>query len=43
MMRGNGLTLGGGHTVQYTDLVSYKCMLETYEIQLNNVTPKNLI
>ena len=37
------LTLGGGHRVQYTDLVSQKCTLETYLIALTNVTPINLI
>ena len=37
------LTLGGGHTVQYTDLVPQKCIciLETYKILLTNVTSIN--
>ena len=39
----DGLTLGGGHTVQHTDLVSQKCALETYMILLTNVTLINLI
>ena len=38
-----GMTLGGGHTVQYTDLVSWKCTLETYMILLIKVTPVHLI
>ena len=37
------LTLGGGHTVQYTGHVSQKCTLETYIILLTNVTPINLM
>ena len=36
------LTLGDGHTRQYTDHVSQNCTLETYEILLTNVTPINL-
>ena len=28
----DGLTLGGGHTMQYTDHVAQKCTLETYVI-----------
>lgn len=38
-----GLTLGGGHTVQYTDLVSRKGSVETYMTQSTSVTPINLI
>ena len=37
------LTLGGGHTMQYTDHVSQKSTLETYITLLANVTPINLI
>ena len=33
------LTLGGGHTMQYTDHVSLKCILETYMILLTNYHP----
>ena len=33
------LTLGGEHTIQYTDDVLYNCTLETYIISLTNVTP----
>ena len=36
------LTLGGGHTVQYTDHVSQKCTPEDYIIVLPNATPINL-
>ena len=32
------LTLGGGHTMQYTDDVSHKCTLETYVTLLTSVT-----
>lgn len=35
------LTLGGGHTVQYTDLLLQKSTPETYIILLTNVTPVN--
>ena len=42
MVMEDDLTLGGGHTMQYTDHVSYKCMLETYIFVLINVTPINL-
>ena len=31
MVTENGVTAGGGHTVQYTDLASWKCALETYQ------------
>ena len=37
------LTLGGGHTTQFTDNVSQNCTLETYIILLANVTPINSI
>ena len=40
MVMEDDLTLGGEHTVQYTDHVSQKC---TLEIILTNVTPINLI
>ena len=43
MMMEDDLTLSGGHTVQYTDLVLQKCAVETYMILLTNVTPINLI
>ena len=36
------LTLGGGHTMQYTDRASQKHTLETSMILLTNVTPINL-
>ena len=39
----DGLTLGGGHTVQHTDLGSQKCTFETYMILVPNVTPINCI
>ena len=42
MVTEDGLTLGGGHTIQYTDQLSQKCALETYVILLTNVTPINL-
>ena len=42
VMKGD-LTVVGGHRMQYTDHVSQKCILETYIILLNNVTPINLI
>ena len=32
MMTEDDLTLGGGHTIQYTDHVSQKCTLEMYVI-----------
>ena len=37
------VTLGGGHTMQYTDYVSQKCVLEAYIIELTSVIPINLI
>lgn len=43
MVTGGGLTLGGGHTVKYTDLVSLKCTPETFMILLTNATLMNLL
>ena len=37
------LTLGGEHTIQYTDDVLQSCTPETYITLLNNVTPINSI
>ena len=37
------LTLGGKHTIQYTDDVLQNCIAETYIILLTNVTPINSI
>ena len=37
MVMEDDLTLGGEHTMQYTDHVSYKCTLETCIILLTNV------
>ena len=37
------LTLGGKHTMQYTDDVLWNCTLETYIILGTNVTQINLI
>ena len=37
------LTLGGEHTMQYTDGISQNCILETYILLLTTVTPQNLI
>ena len=37
------LTLGSGHTMQYTDNSLQNCTLETYIILLTIVTPINLI
>ena len=37
------LTLGGGHTMQYTGHVSQKCTLEIYIILLTNGTTINVI
>ena len=42
MAKEDDLTLGGGHTMQYTDHVSQKCPLDTYMVLLTNVTPINL-
>ena len=43
MVTEEDMTLGGGHTLQYTDHVSQNCTLETYIILLTNATPINLI
>ena len=43
MVTEDDLTVGGGHTMQYTGHVSYKCTLETHMILLTNVTTMNLI
>ena len=43
MVMKKDLTLGGGHTIPYTDDASQNCTLETYIILLTNVTPINLI
>ena len=37
------LTLGGGHTMHYSDHVSWNCIPETYIILLTQVTLINLI
>ena len=42
MVMEDDLTLGGGHTLQYTDDVSQKCTLETYMILLANASPINV-
>lgn len=36
-------TLGGKHTVKYTDDALQYCTHETYIMLLSNVTPRNLI
>ena len=38
-----GLTLGGEHTMQYTEDVLQNCIFETYIILLTKVTLRNLI
>ena len=38
MVTKEDVTLGGGHAMQYTDDVSWNCMLETYINLLTNVT-----
>ena len=43
MVMEDDLTLGGGHTVQYTDDVSQNYTLETCIISSTNVTPTNLL
>ena len=43
MVTEDDLRLGGGHTMQYTDGVSWKCTPETYMVLLTNVTPINLM
>ena len=37
------LTLGGGHTIQYTDDALQNYILETYIILLTNATPKDSV
>ena len=37
------LTLGGGHTMQYTDDVSWNCTLETDTVLLTNATTVHLV
>ena len=39
MVTEGDFTLGGEHTIQYTDDVLQNCTLETYIILLTNVTP----
>ena len=39
MVTEGDLTLGGEHTIQYTDDTLQNCSLETYIIILTNVTP----
>ena len=41
-MKGD-LTLGGEHTIQYTDDALQNCTLESYIILLTNVNPINSI
>ena len=36
-------TLGGGHTIQYTDDMLQNCAPETYVTLLTNITPVNSI
>ena len=43
MVTEGDLTLGGEHTMQFTDDVSQNCTFETYIILLTDVTPINLI
>ena len=43
MVKKDGLTLGGGHTMQYKDYVSQKYALQTYMTPLTNVTTINLL
>ena len=43
MVMEGDLTLGGKHTMQYTDGVQQNCTLKTYIILLPNVTPIKLI
>ena len=43
MVTEDDLTLGGRLTVQYTDHVPQKCMLETCIILLTSVTPIHVI
>ena len=39
MVKVEGLTLGGEHTMHYTDDVSQNCTLATDTVLLTNVTP----
>lgn len=41
MMTREDLTFGGGHMVEYTDLVTQKPIPATYMIMLTHVTPIN--
>ena len=41
MVAEDGTTLGGGHTMQYTDLISRKCMPGTYD-PINQCYPNEL-
>ena len=43
MVTEGDLTLGDGHTMQYTDHLSQKCTPEIYIVLLSNVTPINSI
>lgn len=43
MVTKEDLTVGGGHTKQYTDHISEKCTLEISISLLTNATPINLI
>ena len=43
MVTEDDLTLGGGHTIQYTDDASSNCALEIYIILFTDVTPINKI
>ena len=43
MVMEGDLTLGGEHTIQYTDDVLQNCTFETYIISLTNVTTINSI
>ena len=42
MVTEGDVTLGGGHTMQYTEPCIVKMCLEPYRILLINVTPINL-
>lgn len=42
MVMEGDLTLCAGHTMQYTDDVSQKCIFETYIMSLTNVIPIHL-
>ena len=41
MVMNGDLTLGGKHTIQYTDDVLQNCTIEIYIILLANITPIN--